>query len=175
MSESGDFARLLFEIPIYRKSHDAFYAEQQALMGPRIERKLALGFSEIDAWHAASWAVKPYAWDFNDVVGWVTIHGYHDMVKMYLWWTKSKSIRRAGRHVFEPLGKLTETLVFDDMTNAEIGEAVRADLLTAFAMEPAARRSRHIDLRTYDALSPFLDWWSAFSACEARFFDREED
>jgi hypothetical protein len=167
VGDCGDTRRLMFLVPIYRLTEDAFYQEQNALMEPHLAQ-LRIDRSEVDAWTLASQTIGWFSWDFNEVVGWVTLHGFHDMVKMYLWWTKSKSIRRGGRHVFECYGKFTETLLSEDMTNEQIGDEVRDDLVSALREEPKSRRSRHLDLKAYDAISPWLDWRAALRACEQR-------
>lgn len=154
-------------MPIYRLTENAFYGEQNALMAPHIEQ-LRTYRSEVDAWALASHAVNWFSWDFNDVVGWVSLHGYHDMVKMYLWWAKAQLLRRGGRHVFDCHGKFAETLILDDMANEEICTEVRDDLLSVLLKEAKSRRSRHLDLRTFDAISSWLDWRAALRACEQR-------
>ena len=163
----GSPDRLLFQLPVYRKAEDSFYVEQQRLLAPYLDAVGTTYQTEIEADTWGRRIIGATTWQFNDVVGWVTVHGYYDMVKTYLWWTTAKVLRRRGHHIFEPLGKLSETLIFDEMSNAEISDAVRTDMLAAVA-EGRPTKSRHLDLRPYDAVSPHLDWRAVLRACEQR-------
>jgi hypothetical protein len=73
---------LIFQIPVYRLSEDAFDKEQEALMAPYLDSYRRFR-SESDARAHAAAAVQAFRWEFNDVVGWIELRGFHDMVKSY--------------------------------------------------------------------------------------------
>jgi hypothetical protein len=168
--DPGDEIRVLFEIPIYRLTPEAFAKEQQQAMEPWIEQ--ASYATEAEAWCTAAEITHAHSWHYKEVVGWVSVQGYHDVVKMYLWWTTAtRLVRRPLHRQVEANGTLSEIWIRHGDEDRLIRENVRQGLIDALAADGQAR-GRHADLRAFDAISPHLDWRASLRGCEQRADDR---
>jgi hypothetical protein len=155
--EDDEMDRPLFQIPVYRLSERAFNGELEGLIAPYLEVSKQRGDVDEDrALRLAARLVGAYPWEFNDIVGWVTMQNAGAVVKSYLWWTTAKHItRRRSCDRYRYDGKLGETWISEGMHDSEIAAELRRDVV-AFVADRAPRR--HIDLRLFDRLAPHIQW-----------------
>ena len=150
------------QIPVYRCSFDSWVEDEQRRRAPHIRVQTAAGRTDADAAIIAARITGGQSWDFNEVAAWIKVFGFHDVVKAELWLRRGERMHRHPTQPFEWLGKLSEHWI-EDESNEEIGASVRSMLVEQMKNTPSLRR-RHLDLRAFDQLAPFLDWRSALGA-----------
>lgn len=100
----------------------------------------------------------PRTWNYNEVTGWIdVIHdGPGPVLKGYLWQVERKSFRRGFTpYPFSYRGKVLEHWVLKP--GEQVYDDVRA-LLEGLTHPGRGLAGRHIDLRAFDALGPYVDW-----------------
>jgi hypothetical protein len=161
-----DPGRLLFQIPVYRLSIDDWMDGERKLEDPYVEGESDLR-GEVKARLLAQQITRRQPWDYNEVIGWIEIAGFHDVIKAYFSMRQGK---RMNRHSSQPFGishKLTELWLSNDQTDELITSELRKDLARAVKSVSRLKRS-NIDFRAYDRIAPWLNWRQALLACERR-------
>lgn len=150
-----DSERLLFQIPAYRVSFDRWAADEDRRQAPYLAAESKYR-NETDAAIWAQRLARTQPWDFNEVIAWIEVEGFHDVVKAYLWKRSAERIHRHPTQPFEFLGKLTE-LGIDDGDGRRVAKALRKSIASNCKEWPGLRRC-HIDFRAFDHITSRLDW-----------------
>ncbi len=153
----SDGSRLLFQIPVYRLTFDAWVEAEDKLAEPHVTAMSRTRPID-EARSFASRIVRWQEWEYNEVLGWIEIVGFHDVVKVYLHFRKGERFHRHPTGPFEQLYKMTEVWV-EGMTNKQIFGELRDSIVENWRTDRRLAH-RHVDLRTFDKLSPHLDWRS---------------
>lgn len=165
---------ILAEVPVYRTTSDRHAEQIQA----RIERSLGALWlypetgSDIPAEilkrgkdRLRNHLTEEYVaggWRFNQVVGWLVIHAWATRLDGEYWWTTSKRLdSRRSQHPFECYGKAFELTISADMSSEVILAELRAELQGLTSERPF--KGRHIDLRAFEGVAPFVDWRSVMN------------
>jgi hypothetical protein len=159
-----DRERLLFQLPVYRLSFDAWAKDEERRAVPHRVAQARFR-SDAEARVIAQMATGWQPWEYNEIIAWVSVEGFHDVVKAYLWKRKGSRVHRHPTHPFEWIGKLTEMWISADDTNEQITVCLRQQLIDEIKSTPGLG-SRFVDLSTYDRVAPYLDWHGALTACE---------
>lgn len=154
--------RLLFEVPVYRLSPEAWHREvEQAVQrfaesscygdpAKRIDRGYLL------AAHERGYGTPAY----NQTVAWIRIV-WNDpgaVVKAYAYKARQKRIVKSFRvGQYEWSGDIFELLFTPDETSAEIAAQVRDELLKTTAKD-GIFRGRYLDLEAFDSTSSHVNW-----------------
>jgi hypothetical protein len=154
MMDEGD-NRLLFQIPIYRLTLDDWVEKESELAEPHVRAQSEIRPIE-EARSIASYLIGWQEWDYNEVLGWIEVVGFHDVIKVYVHFRKGERFHRHPTSHFERLYKMTEVWV-EGLTNGEIASDVRDSILEEMNSDPRVKR-RHVDLRAFDKISAHLDW-----------------
>jgi hypothetical protein len=126
--------QLLFEIPIYRCTQDAYEA--------RILE------------HPPSRIYSPPLWDYNQVVAWVQLFGLPDCVKGYVW--NQETSRRPRRTILFCDGNKDLEFWIPSESSSDVFHGLRAELLNL--CRERFGPTHHIDLQAFDAIGPAVDW-----------------
>lgn len=175
--------REFFELAVYRVSPEAWFEDTsqrlsrrtEVMLLPKIEKGMEI--HEDDRIWADTWsrrAEKVYGWDYNEVIGWIRVlwDGPGPVVKAYAWevghvgdaqhdWKRRRRYQR-GFTPFPffggvPIFKVGETWLDDRQSDEEIYQEIRACLCAVVAKDGAFPK-RHLDLRIFDNVAPFMRW-----------------
>jgi hypothetical protein len=171
----------IFEVAVYRVAPDAWAADTTRRVEAREEAYLAAWFdygkepsanNRMRANSIARYIERPYGWQYNEVIGWVRLlwDGPGPVIKGYLWQVGKKTVeggeaRRRYQRGFipfpfvygEPIYKVVEEWFDASQTDSEIYEQLRAGLMRIVDRN-GDLPGRHIDLRIFDAVAPYLRW-----------------
>jgi hypothetical protein len=174
----------IFEIAVYRLAFDAWADDTDRRMTQRIEASLRRYRPEGEpteshrrtAQFFAEWTERPYGWDYNEIVAWIRLvhDGPGPVIKGYLFpvavrdsqepFEHLRPQRRFARgfHPFpfmdgDPTHKCLEEWFDDDASDADICRQLRSALLELTGPNGELPR-RHVDLRAFDGLSPYISW-----------------
>lgn len=146
---------LLFQIPVYRVSEERYYEETEALVRPyeAAAERDGIPFNPMVLKGLKPSASQPR--DYNDVVGWIEVVRQPQVLKGYLWWDEAQRLtRHPPRRKFAGPEKLFE--IWLHPTQSDVERELREELVNAAAEPPL--KGRHVDMRTFDAIAPSLDW-----------------
>ena len=153
----NDDDRLLFQIPVYRLSFDDWVEAENELAQPYIIAQSKIRPLE-QARSLASHLIQWQEWEYNEVLGWIEVVGFHDVIKFYLHFRKGERFHRHPTSHFERLYKMAEVWI-EGMTNTTIARELRESIVEEWKTDPRIKR-RHVDLRAFDKLSAHVDWRS---------------
>ena len=154
----------IFEIAVYRVSEDDWLDDIER----RIERHKATlrrdpDADEADLKHAESMERRP-GWQYNEVVAWIRIKVDGDMLKAYSWRVPRQRFQRG----FTPFpfeggmeSKLFELWRDDFEDSSEVYARLRSELVVLID-RGHTHAGRHLDLRVFDAIGPYIDWLALF-------------
>jgi hypothetical protein len=164
--------KLLFEVPVYRTSHDDYIKELQAAKAAYMDR-VAEGWAYYErpgtdprlkedhfkrmeyAFHD-SWR----SWHYNQAIGWIQLLGRWDVIKGEYHFAREKKIVQHPRHrSFEWRGKTLELWLPHKASSREIYELLLEELMDLRKERPFKRR--HIDLEAFQSVGPYIDWRNA--------------
>lgn len=152
--------RLLFQIGVYRLSFDKWSEDERQREQPYFVADLDLRHDEVGARIWAQLMTRRKSWEYNEVVAWISVEGFHDVIKAHI---SPRDGQRMNRQPSQPFGyptKLTEVWVSPTDTDEQITGRFREDLVAAVRSFPGLKR-RHVDLRAYDRIAPYLNWHGA--------------
>jgi hypothetical protein len=155
MDEDED--RLLFQIPVYRLSVDDWADDEEKRAEPYVTEMSKIRPVE-QARSLAAHLINSQEWEYNEVLGWIEVIGFHDVIKVYLHFRKGERFHRHPTSHFERLYKMTEVWI-EGMTNSKIARELRESIVEEWKTDPRLKR-RELDMRAFDKISPYLDWRS---------------
>jgi hypothetical protein len=172
----------LFEIAIYRIDPERWSRDATARIKTYKDKYLDSATRNgivIDAWtedHAeklSRFAERPFDWDYNEVMGWLKIiwDGPGPLLKGYVWQVGHASFdgtlkvrhryqRGFKPHPFvggDPYFKAIEVWFDARQSNEEIFDELREGIMHIVGPNGDFPK-RHLDLRAFDNVGPFLDW-----------------
>lgn len=138
------------EIAIYRCDIDQYHAEYEHALA----RYVAAGNSE-DLARTILRGLGWRGWDYNQTVGWLQLAAESQVVKGYLWWTTAKRVvQLPAEKRTECEGKALEIR----FVGTETVDEVLAELRTELNALGRTLGKRHLDLRAFDRMAPYVDW-----------------
>lgn len=180
MRRPADFQRLVLEIAAYRVDPETGWREWQTERSDRIASLASTDMSglideamyetQVDRW------MRPTSWRYNQIVGWVQIiwDGPGPVLKGYLSPVVSSRSGVMPRSHYQrgfrpypfaegnPIHKLFEMHLFDGDSNEDFAARLRSSLLRTTERGDYLYR-RHLDLESFDSISPYIDWHAALS------------
>ena len=153
--------RHIFEIPVYRCSHEQFDAAYDADLashlqtfetpgGPPLERNIRAMFEGM------FWQNYVAPWRFNQVVGWLCLSVRGRGFLGEEWRASGKRYSRVMRKKhFALIGKAFEVYCPSEMTSTAIFQEVVAAVRN---FQESSKRKVVLDLDCLESLGPFLDW-----------------
>jgi hypothetical protein len=150
---------------VYRVSPEKWQAEEARLAEPYF--RTFSDRTEREALNLAYQYTRWQPWYFNEVVAWIVIEGFHDVVKADLWRRQGQRMHRHPTSFFRWIGKLTELWFNPEDADQQIAEDLRHLLLTSVRATPGMR-NRYVDLQMFDRVAPFLNWKQALRVPEYR-------
>jgi hypothetical protein len=124
---------LLFEVPIYRYTQDAYEARP---------------LTNQSRLHSV-----PH-WDYNQVIAWVQLFGLPDYIKGYLW--HKETSRRPRRTIFSCDGNKDFEVPILSQSSNDVFYELRSSLLN-LCQERFGSKCQ-IDLEAFHAVGPAVDW-----------------
>ncbi len=153
----------LFDIPIYLRSHDKYYAEQQAFENRKIKELSSMSGRSIEEEKKRLYD-NPFLhdyflwwppWRFNDIVGWASIN-YDGRYFVEGWLLNKKRVLRDPRHRKGNIirsGKITEQIA--GFSNDELKQGLISILKEL--SKKLEKKGRYINLQYWITLVSFLD------------------
>jgi len=144
MARASPLGDYFFEIPVYRLAEARHRAELEAIKGSVGDALFEFKFRE--------------PWEFNEVVGWIALCRFGAQVRKHLYLPKAERIVKRARVAVVKRAELVEDeFAGSPKTSREIFETLLASL------ERDARRERllkprYVDLTSFLAVGPFIDW-----------------
>jgi hypothetical protein len=156
--DDGMLGTLLFDIPVYRTSRHNWQQERDdALRRDGVDPQTH--DEKLVRWrHFQHDQYGDY--QYNQIMGWVQVRHVGPMghIKMYLVRVAAKRVVRDFRQGrFAERGKLTEFHAGYGNSSAEIASMIRRELLL-LTKARGPLRGRVLDLDTFDALAPAIDF-----------------
>lgn len=149
---------VLLEIPVYRCTREQYHAETDRLVqknSGHVQEPELRARDEI--WYKAN---VP-CWDYSEIVGWIRLEAMPKKIIGELFWIKAQRPRRGIPKLFKYKHTVLEVSVTAEQTSEMICQQISERIDRLKAEEPFRRR--HIDLRTFYALGPYLNWQSLVS------------
>ncbi len=171
----------VFEIAIYRVPLDEWDTDASVRVKSVERQFLSAWFDHgkepstrdrLNANMYARYSERPFNWQYNEVIGWVRLmwDGPGPVIKGYLWQVGKKTLeggeaRRRYQRGFVPfpfvsgypMNKVVEEWFEVSQSDTDIYEQLRRGLLRVVDRNGDLPR-RHIDLRIFDAVSPYVRW-----------------
>jgi hypothetical protein len=156
--------RHFFEIAVYSREEDSFYAEfskikQKYLDGLYIRSG---GVSREQAPDTYAWAeerlFKEYGcWRYNQAIGWIRLYVLGTQIRGAYYFVDAKQIRLLMKNKkFVWYGKAFELHFYPKDSSAKIYNEVRAELEALHNERPF--KGRHIDLEAFYGAGEFINW-----------------
>lgn len=155
----------IFDIPVYRKTHEEFNAEINRELAKRVERIVSCdpqrrppNGKTRQRLHHAVIAESGGPWQFNQIVGWLRLFVEGGKIGCHPWWIDAKRLNRKMRH--KRLYLKTKSDVLGIRLRNESSNEIYDILLkrlTKEAAEPPYKK-RYVDLDVFRRVGPFIDW-----------------
>jgi hypothetical protein len=164
----------IFEIPVYRCAKEAYYTEMHAKTVEHMEAlQSKTGITrEIapDSFRSNEeffWARFGGPWDFNEVVGWVRLYAEPSSIGAQLWWV-NKRIQRRMRKVFRLTSE--SNILGTDFSPKDDSRTIFTKTLAQIESLGTQKplKGRHLDLRAFRDIGPFVDWRALLDAAATR-------
>lgn len=164
--------KLLFEIAVYRTSLDDHLKELESEKRAYMKR-MEDGYSEYERSGADPEIRSKYlkrmeyafydrrlTWFYNQVIGWIRLNGYWDVIKGDFFFAREKRlVREPKTRSFEWRGKALEVWLPHDATSKEIYELLLSELNELRRERPF--KGRFMDLEAFENIGPHIDWKNA--------------
>ena len=157
--------KYIFDIPVYRKSHDEFDAEIDTAMAKRVEHIISHDPQRRrpdrethQRLHHAVIAESGGPWQFNQIVGWLRLFVEGDKIGCHPWWVDAKRLSRRMRQKRLYL-QTTSDVLGVRLRNESSNEIY--DILLKRLSEKAEEqpyKNRYVDLDIFRRVGPFIDW-----------------
>jgi len=155
----------IFDIPVYRKTHEEFNTEINRELAKRVERIVScdpqrrpLNRETYGRQKDAVIAESGGPWQFNQIVGWLRLFAEGDKIGCHLWWVNAKRLNRRMQKKRFQLQTFSDVLG-GGCRNKYSNEIY--DILLKRLIEEAAEpqyKKRYIDLNVFRRVGPFIDW-----------------
>jgi hypothetical protein len=147
------------EIPVYRCAREEYHAETDRLLQKNLRyvRDPELRAKD-EIWYRAN---VP-CWDYTEIVGWIRLEAMRGKIVGELFWITAKRLRRGIPKLFRYKENVFEVRLTAEQTSEMIYRQVSQRIESLRTEEPFRRR--HIDLRTFHAVGPYVNWQSLVSA-----------
>lgn len=159
-----EFERYFFEIAIYRKDPDSFYAEREKMVQKQLYWIEQHGGAEREK-HPDIYEeqkerlVETYgSWRYNEVIGWLRLYVLGDQIRGETWFIDAKQIRHnLAKKKFLDHGKAFELSLFPEAdSSTDIYNQIRTTIEKLREEKPF--KGRYLDLEEFYNLGPFIDW-----------------
>lgn len=155
----------IFDIPVYRKTHDEFNNEIKTHVAKRVEwivshdpqrRPLSLNIRNRQLNSVIAESGGP--WQFNQIVGWLRLFAEGYTIGCHLWWVDAQRLNLRMRQKRLYLTTSSDVLgaYFRKESSPEIFNRL-LEQLTNMAAE-LSYKTRYVDLGIFRRVGPFIDW-----------------
>ena len=122
------FQDVLFRVPIYRESQDAYYEDLTEQRDRFVEKAI-----ERDPTSEQWWRENPpqinlerISWDYNRIIGWIEFYASGRKIKAHLWFTRAQRVRKQfGRVIFDPHFGIGDVTANYDHDNDSLRRKIR--------------------------------------------------
>ena len=155
----------IFDIPVYRTTHDKFNAEIDMHVAKRVEwivshdpQRRPLSHEAQDRQFNSVIAESGGPWQFNQIVGWLRLFAEGHTIGCHPWWVDAKRLNRRMRHKRLYLTTFSDVLGawFPDESSSEIFDTLLERLTDKAAESPY--KNRYVDLDVFRRVGPFINW-----------------
>ena len=162
--------RLIFEIPIYRKSQDDYSKETKSLLDKYLQPDDNNPMTILDKLGEEErenlierWSLKFYdsydgkMWMYNDIVGYIGLFAGKNQIKAEYWYVTAERVSRKMKFKeFEYKNKLFEVWITERDTSNEIRQRLISEL--SKLSSHFRLKKRYLDLEVFENISGSVNW-----------------